>query len=118
MKKLISTMLVCVLLMGCMLALTSCGNTLMGEYEADMILYEANYEFKLGGKVVLTIDPVAGEDLVFEGEYSLNKDATEITFVFENEDAKDYTGTRSFAQGKENGVKYIKMNGVKYTKED
>ena len=118
MKKIISTILACVLLLGCVMSLASCSETLIGEYEADMVLYEATYEFKVGGKVILTIDPVVGDDKVYVGKYTINSDTEEITFVFEAADAKEYAGTRTFAKGEENGEKYIKMNGIKYTLED
>ena len=45
MKKIISALLVCVLLVGCMFALASCGKTLSGTYEAKIIGTGVSYEF-------------------------------------------------------------------------
>ena len=118
MKKIVSTILVFVLLFACVASLTSCDKMLVGTYEADLLLYEATYEFMLGGKVVLTVDPAIGSEKIFEGKYSVDEEAGEITFVFEGEDAKEYTGTRSFAKGEENGEKYIKLDGIKYTEDN
>ena len=54
----------------------------------------------------------------YEGKYELNDACDEITLTFESEDADVYSGTFAFAQGEENGVKYIKIGIVKYTAKD
>ena len=118
MKKILSTLLVCALLIGCVLTLASCGKMFAGTYERDFIIYEASYEFKIGGKVILTLDPPVGDDVVYVGTYTINEDNDEITFEFKDEDAKEFGGTRSFSQGVEDGEKYIKLGGVKYTEDD
>jgi hypothetical protein len=118
MKKIISTILVCVLLLGCMMSMASCGKMLSGKYEADLLAAKCTYEFAIGGKVTLTVDPILGSTATFEGKYDVNDETKEITFVFESEDAKEYNGTQDFSQGEEDGVKYIKIGLVKYTKVD
>ena len=114
MKKIISTLLVCVLLLGCVLTLGSCSKFLMGEYELDALVGSVKYEFKLT-KVEITVE-VLGQDTAFEGTYKIaenEKGETEITFTFEDDEkAKEYAGTFSF----EKGDGYIKIGGVKYNK--
>lgn len=117
MKKIVSTILVCVLLLGCVMSLASCGKTFTGTYTTTTLLGSVDtYEFKIGGKVVLTHDPIVGNTDTFEGKYEINDETGEITFVFENEDAhKTYGGTKDFSTGSEDDVKYIKIDGWKYT---
>ena len=109
MKRIISTLLVCVLLLGCVFSLASCDKIVMGTYELDAIVGSKTYEFGLT-KVSITYE-VLGQDTTIEGKYSIDGD--EITFTFEDEDkAKDYAGTFSFEKGED----YIKIGGIKYTK--
>ena len=123
MKKIISTILVCVLLIGTMFTLASCSNILVGEYsyEAEVLgvdLEERTYEFGFLGNVTLTVDPPIGEDKVYEGKYKLNDAGDEITLTFENEEAEEYSGTFKFAKGEEKGVKYVKIGIFKYELQD
>ncbi len=120
MKKIISVFVACLLLVGCVCTLASCGKAISGEYEADLLLAEVSYNFKSSGKVTVTIDLPVVEDVVVEGTYSFNKDGTEITITLdsENEDAEKYAGTMSYSEGVEDGEKYIKLDGVKYEKVD
>ena len=118
MKRIISTILVCVLLLGCVFTLASCGKTLSGTYSADLAIAKVSYEFKFGGKVTLTVDPIIGDTSTYEGKYEVIDDTNEITLIFEDADAKEYGGTSSFTTGEEEGVKYIKIGGVKYTEVD
>ena len=101
MKKIISTVLVCVLLLGCVLTLGSCGSILMGEYELDAVVGGVTYDFKLT-KVEITAE-LLGQETTIEGSYKIaknDKGETEITFTFEDEDnAKEYAGTFSFEKG-------------------
>ena len=115
MKKIISTLLVCVLLLGCVLTLGSCDKILMGEYELDALVGSVKYEFKLT-KVEITVEALGQDVAELEGTYKITeneKGETEITFTFENEEkAKEYAGTFSF----EKGDGFIKIGGVKYNK--
>jgi hypothetical protein len=118
MKKTVSLLLAVVLIVGSMLALTSCGKSLSGTYELDVV---GGVTFEFSGKnVVLTVNNLFGDDVVVEGKYSIeeNEDGKlEITFDFdENKDASKYEGTVSFAEGEENGKEYIKIGGIKYVK--
>ena len=120
MKRIISTILVCVLLLGCVMTLTSCGKMLSGTYSAKTELMgqsvETSYTFK-GNKVTAEVKAtILGnvETETQEGKYSIEDG--EITFTFE-EDGKEETQTYTFEQGEVDGVKYIKIAGVKYTKD-
>ena len=117
MKKIISALLVCVLLVGCMFALASCGKTLSGTYEAKVVGTGASYEFN-GNKVTITAS-VLGFEKEFEGTYEITKndeDKEVIIFTFESEDAESYDGEFAFAEGTEGDTKYIKIGGVQYNK--
>ena len=113
MKKTLSAVLVCVLLVCTLLTLVSCGKSLVGTYTADIVAAKVTYEFAAGGKVTKTTDPIIGNNVVEEGEYEFNKDGTEITLTFGEE-----SSTHSFVEGEEGDVKYIKIDGVKLTKAD
>lgn len=113
MKKTVSAILVCVLLACSLLTLASCGKSLSGSYKYEGVATNTTYEFSVGGKVTRTVDPILGNNVVDEGEYEINKEATEITFTFGEE-----SSTHSFAEGEEGDVKYIKIDGFKYEKVD
>lgn len=110
MKRIVSLVLVCVLLVGSIFSLASCGKMLTGKYEADLVVSEVTYEFGLFGKVTKTVDPILGDNTVEEGKYEFNKDGTEITLTFGEEST-----TCEFSSGEEDGVKYIKLDGIKFT---
>ena len=121
MKRIISTILVCVLLFGCVLTLASCGKMLSGKYE--LVISESNrttYEFSMN-KVTRTITAGAlgfTKDTVTEGKYKINeveKDKYEITFTWDV-DGEEEIETVSFSQGEEDGVKYIKLGGFQLNK--
>ena len=120
MKRIISTLLVCVLLVGCVFSLAACGKKLSGKYELALVGGKT-YEFK-GKNVVITYEVGLIEKSI-EGEYSIaenDKGNLEITFTFADdvEDADVYKGTFAFAEGEEDGVEYIKIAGIKYNKAD
>ena len=118
MKKILSVVLACALLVGCVFTLAACGKKLSGKYEADLALVEVTYDFKSSGKVAVTIEPLIGDSTTFEGKYEFNDEGDEFTVTFdsEEEDAEDYAGTHSFSEGEEDGEAYIKIDGVKYKK--
>ena len=121
MKKLLSTILACVLLLGCVFTLAGCVvsvgpmTMISGTYELDAVVAGAKYDFGAFGKVTVTVE-LLGAATSFEGKYKVNnkQDPNEITFTFEDEDAKEYSGTFDFASGEEDGVKYIKIGLLKY----
>ncbi len=119
MKKIISALLICILLVGTMLSLISCGKTLTGKYEAEVDLIigktSVTYEFGLFGKVTYTANTF-GKETVTEGKYKFNDAGDKITLTFENEEGVEESNTYDFSSGEEDGVKYIKLGIVKYTK--
>ncbi len=121
MKRVISAVLVCVLLVASVFAMASCGKMLSGKYELDAIVGGKTYEFS-GSKVTITYEVVGFEKSV-EGSYKISENdegETVITFTFdaEEEDSDDFAGEFSFSEGEDDGVKYIKIGGIKYTKAD
>ena len=123
MKRIISTILVCVLLLGCVLSLASCGKMLFGKYESK--LTEDNktvYDFSIGKVTRTDTIGIAGltKDTVTEGKYKINEVENgkfEITFTWDV-DGEEKIETVSFSQGEEDGVKYIKIGLRKYNKVD
>ena len=120
MKRIISTILVCVLLLGCVMTLASCGKMLSGTYSAKTELFgqsvETSYTFK-GNKVIAEVKAtVLGnvETESKEGKYSIDGD--EITFTFE-EDGEEKTETYTFEKGEDGDTKFIKIAGVQYNKD-
>ena len=123
MKKTIKLLAVLMIIAMLSTSLVSC-TILMGKYSAklDLELIEATktYEFGVLGTVKRTVvsEVLFGEPetVVTEGKYEILEDAENpekliIAFEFEGEERT----TASFAQGTENGVKYIKIGGVQYT---
>lgn len=117
MKKIISALIICVLVVGCVCALTGCGGkTLNGAYKFGITTYEFS-----GNNVEITYE-VFGFEKSIEGTYEIttNEDETmtlTITIESEEEGAEDYAGKHSFVEGKEGDVEYIKIDGVKFVKE-
>ena len=115
MKRIISTLLVCVLLVGCVLTLASCGTRLSGTYSAESEIMgqsiETSYTFKgknVTVEVKTTVLGVVNSESV-EGTYEIDGD--EITFTMEK-DGETESQTVTFEKGDD----YIKLAGVKYTK--
>jgi len=75
---------------------------------------------EFSGKNV-TLVVASQEDHEIKGTYKIGENddgETVITFDFGDEDdAEDYNGELPFAEGEEDGVKYIKIGGIKLTKE-
>ena len=112
MKKTISLVLVCALLICSLLSLTSCGKMLMGKYrsETDLIVGKSSvtYEFGMFGEVTMTVNSL-GKETVEEGKYEFNDEGDKITFTFENEDGTPNVTTYSFSSGTEDGKNFIKL---------
>ena len=101
------------------MSLTACGKMLNGTYEpvstsegvggwlGDALNSGVEYTFK-GTKVIVEIT-LFGEVETYEGKYSIEDDT--ITFEFEDEDAEDFAGTKTFKE-LENGN--IEIGGVEY----
>ena len=119
MKRIISTILVCVLLVGSVFALASCGNNPSGSYESIGYQSVAKtggvYEFGMGGKVTYTFFAAGVESYSVEGEYKVetkDDDKLTITFTYGEDKGDAKSGTVSFEKGDD----YIKIAGIKYNK--
>ena len=117
MKKIISLVLTCVLLIGCVFTLASCSTMLMGKYEAEVEILgqsaSTTYEFTPFTFKQITKTKILGniDTETEEGTYKIveNEDGEfEITLDFEDEDVKDITAT--FEQGEG----YIKIGLITY----
>lgn len=121
MKKTVSLILVSVLLVCSLFTLVSCNKMISGKYtaEVDLIIGKSSvtYEFSpFGGVTVIT--NTLGKETIEEGKYELNDECNKITLTFENEDGVKESDTYDFAQGEENGVKYVKIGLIEYQKVD
>lgn len=117
MKKIISTILVCVLLVGSIFTLASCSKTVSGTYEADLLVSKVTYEFGMFGKVTCTTDPIYDDPTVKEGKYKIyeaGENEYKIAFTWEGDEAEG--DSVAFSTGTQDGVDYIKIAGVQYNK--
>ena len=114
MKKLLSLVLALVLLCGCMFTLASCGG-LSGKYESGL----TTYEFK--GNNFTRTTSIAGFSYSASGTYEITEEGEDkfitLTYTSGDEKAKeDEAGVAlPFVSGAEEGVKYIKIAGRKFT---
>ena len=113
---LVAVMLIC--------TLASCSKIISGTYVAEiggeLAGYSASYTFS-GKKVTVEKEATIvgfSNTVTLEGTYEIaeNDDGDlTITLTFETEDDDVKSGTFPFSQGEEDGVKYIKIAGIKYT---
>ena len=117
MKKIISLLVVCIMLVGVVFSLASCGTMLSGKYTADVVFANMTYEFSLN-KVTLTVDPIVGNNAVYEGKYVIEGEEGDqkITFTFEDKEAEEYSTTESFSKITKDGEDYIQIGLVTYKK--
>ncbi len=118
MKKIISTILVCVLLVGTVFTLASCG-MISGTYKSGVTTLEFS-----GNKLKITesaeiLGKVVSDE--WECKYKIEEtdDGRTITFTYE-EDADEHhflNGTLTFSDGEEDGTKYIKIGIITYEKQ-
>ena len=122
MKKTISAVLVCVLLLGCVFALASCGKTLSGTYVFKLTDdNKTTYDFSMNKCTKTTTMGAIGftKSETVEGKYEINEveeGKFEITFTWDV-DGEEKIETVSFSEGEENGVEYIKLGGIRYDKQ-
>lgn len=90
----------------------SCGKTISGTYSAEAFGTGVVYEFK-GSKVFITLKVVGFSGEAVEGKYEINDDKITFTFESDDSDVNKYNGEFSFEKGED----YIKIGGVKYTKQ-
>lgn len=120
MKKIISLVLVCVLLVGCVFALASCAKTLNGTYRLGDADNGTTYVFS-GNTVECTIS-VLGFDKDTEGTYKIEENEEKelvLTITWADDDDDDTNNKTSSAvlvEGTEGGTKYIKLDGIQYNK--
>ena len=122
MKKTLSALLVCVLLVGTLFSLVSCGIMLSGKYELK-ITDDNHVVYEFSGKKV-TKTKTSGilgysKSETVEGKYEINEveeGKFKITFTWETEE--DSIEPLDFSQGEENGTKYIKLGGFTLNKVD
>jgi len=132
MKKIVSLLLVCVMLVSCIGMLASCGKKLSGAYTLDATAEVAGvksgavttYDFS-GSKVTLTIDTYVLNNkstASYEGKYEIaEKDdgSLEITFTFtddKGEEVKDHSTTKVLKESEDG--KSITIGLLTYTKAD
>jgi len=120
MKKTLSAILVCVMLLGCVFTLASCGNKPSGKYQAKLeILGQSTtttYDFKMN-KVIVTVETEVLGNInteTSEYKYKVNKkDDGTLTIDLTGEvDGEDKTNTYTYEKGDD----YIKIAGIKYNK--
>ncbi len=126
MKKIISTLLVCVLLVGCVFTLASCG-MVSGKYEAEIMGVKTSYTFSLNKVTYETKATVLGvvTSTTMEGTYKIeeNDDGdSEITFTWTSKNGEELdeaeTATFAFSDVVKDDVKYVKIGLVEYKKVD
>ena len=127
MKKILSVLLVCVLLVGTVFALASCAKTLSGTYSVGGDALGNTYKFS-GSSVEITYK-VLGFEKTVKATYEIKEVETE-----DEDDDKEYTitiklnegeddggqnlaGTFPFAEGEDDDGKYIWIGVIKYYKE-
>ncbi len=113
MKKIVSSVLVCVMLLGCIFALASCAKQLNGTYKSDELLGSyTTFTFE-GNKVSLKLTVMGfTSDKAIEGTYKIEDG--KIAFDFgDNEDADDFSEPMDF----EEATDYIKIGGTTYFKQ-
>ncbi len=122
MKKIVSTLLAVVLILGTIFTLVSCGKTLSGTYKADAGF--ASAELTFSGNKVTKKTTIAGFAKEYTAKYEINEDAEKegkftITFIYEDgaEEDDDIKGTLPFSEVTENGKDYIIIGIIKYVKQ-
>ena len=98
------------------LSVAGCSKFVTGKYVANIGGIETSYEFSTHNKVTRIIG-AGGYSYTEEGTYEIieneeNTGELVIKFTFDGD-----TEIYPFSQGKENGVKYIKIDGWKFEKE-
>lgn len=106
------------------IALASCGKTLSGTYAAGGEFLgtgaKTSYTFS-GSKVTIAVTGSflgASSTKTFEGKYEITEaddGSMDITFTFEDADAKEYSGTFNFDEDKDAGT--ITIGIITYTKQ-
>ena len=120
MKKIVSSLLICVMLVGTLFTLASC-TVVNGKYASG----DTTVEFSMFGNVTITYETElfgAKVTKTFEAKYSIqeNEDGNlEISFEYDDDAEKHVwlSGTKSFTKGSDNNGKYVEIGGVRYDKQ-
>ncbi len=119
MKKIISTVLVCILLVGSIFALASCG-ALSGTYEYTESISGAVTTLEFSGDTVKISTKLGASSTNYEAKYEIKGEGDDrtITFTYEDGAYKHATlqGERSYSDGTQNGKDYIKIGIAEYYK--
>lgn len=122
MKKTARILVVVMMIAVLATSLVSCSKILNGSWESNT-LGTTTYTFE-GKNYTKTYALSVGVDIskTEAGTYEIKEDpedSSKLIISFTTGDDSDSTTVScSFAEGEENGVKYIKIDGVKYTKID
>ena len=118
MKKIISTVLVSILLIGSIFTLASCGGV-SGTYESDTWL-GYTYSLEFSSKTVKIEGKMGALSLNYEAEYKIEGKGDEKTITFIYDEGADkslvFNGTMPYVSGSENGNKYIKIGEIRLDK--
>ena len=125
MKKTISTILVCVLLVGTLLSLASCEmfGLVTGTYArtAEVFGIETTTTYEFSGKevTVSTVTTMGNTSTTSNktGEYEIGENEEgqkTITLTFTNEDGEGTVTTYTFNSGKDDNGAYIELDGTRY----
>lgn len=125
MKKTISTILVCVLLVGTLLSLASCEmlGLVIGTYAktTEFLGVETTTTYEFSGKevTVSTVTTMGNTSTTSNktGEYEIGENEEgqkTITLTFTNEDGEGTVTTYTFNSGKDDNGAYIELDGTRY----
>ena len=125
MKKTISTILVCVLLVGTLLSLASCEmfGLVTGTYAktTEFLGVETTTTYEFSGKevTVSTVTTMGNTSTTSNktGEYEIGENEEgqkTITLTFTNEDGEGTVTTYTFNSGKDDNGAYIELDGTRY----
>lgn len=110
MKRIISTILVCTLMVCMLFTLASCGKKLNGTYSMEEDGVKVTYDFKRDGTFECTMEAGIFGDIEFDGTYEI--DGKEITLVYELL-GEEVDETFDFKKGSG----YIEIDGERLDKE-
>ena len=118
MKKTVSTLLVCVLLVGAIFTLSSC-SLIFGKYECKTgLTTTSTLEFSVGMLTITDRSEFLGNvDIeTYECFYKIEdtSDGRQITFIYESDEDEDdihpvFNGTMTFSEIEKDGVKQLKI---------
>ena len=118
MKKIISTVLVCVLLLGCVFTLASCDKVITGSYKAGA----TTINFKLNKVEIVDEVEILGKvsSTTYEAKYKVTEEDGKYYITFTYEDGADkhliLNGKLALERGEKDGTKYVQIGIITYNK--